>query len=64
MRVARYSDTQKRAYWIGVGIALRHRNGIAKFQEKLDDTLYQSLLAGVEWGLKNTPTIGTRVKRK
>lgn len=64
MRAARYSDTQKRAYWIGVGIALRHRNATKEFADSLDGSLYNSLYAGVEWGLKHTPIIRTRGQRK
>ena len=64
MKAARYSDTQKRMYWIGVGIALRHRNATKEFADGLDDALYNSLSAGVTWGLKNTPRIKQRGQRK
>ena len=43
MKAARYSDTQKRTYWIGVGIALRHRNATKEFADGLDDALYSLL---------------------
>lgn len=64
MRAVRYSDTEKRVYWIGVGIALRHRNATKEFGEKLDKVYYNSLRAGIAWGLKNVPKIERRAIRR
>lgn len=64
MRVSRYSDAEKRAYWVGVGVALERSRKLSGFLSGLDDTLFASCNAGYLSLAKKMPQIKRRGQNK
>lgn len=64
MGVSRYSDAEKRAYWVGVGIALERARRVNGFWFGLDDVLKASCTAGYQSLAKKMPQIKRRGQSK